>query len=74
MSEDLIAFLSIILGGPIMLGAGFGLYQINQTIQNHTFQQAYNKNMECRMKVNNPNPAYANIMCGSVPRYEEFVK
>ena len=71
MSEDLITFLSIFLGGPIILGVGLGLYQ---TMQNHTFQQAYNKNMECRMKVNNPNPAYANIMCGSVPRYEEFVK
>jgi len=71
MSEDLIFCLSILLGFPIILGVGLGLHQ---TMQNHTFQQAYNKNMECRMKMDNPNPAYANIMCGSVPRYEEFVK
>ena len=43
MNEDLIFGLSIILGFPIILGVGLGLHQI---MQNHTFQQSYNKNKD----------------------------
>ena len=53
------------------IGIG-GILALDENLKRQSFQKAYEKNMECRMKINQPNPAYVNIVCGNVPNLRIF--
>jgi hypothetical protein len=38
------------------------------------YQQAYNKNMECRQTMKGNTYEYIDRVCGKVPEYRDFVK
>jgi hypothetical protein len=63
---DIFVPLTLALIPIALLGSG-ALYQEQQ---NALFQDAYNKNMECRKSVKNLS---ADIICGKPPQYSDFV-
>jgi len=42
--------------------------------QRVTFQQTYNKNLECRQELKDQTVGRVNEICGAVPQIQDFVK
>ena len=42
--------------------------------QRTLFQQAYNKNLECRQALKDQTEGLMNVICGEVPQIQDFVK
>jgi hypothetical protein len=70
-SEDFIGFVAGCVALPLIL-ASVLVYESNQ--KGMLYQQAYNKNMECRQTMKGNTYEYIDRMCGKVPEYRDFVK
>jgi hypothetical protein len=70
-SEDFIGFLAVCVGLPLSLVSVL-VYESNQ--KSMAYQQAYNKNMECRQTMKGNTYEYIDRVCGKVPEYMDFVK
>jgi hypothetical protein len=70
-SEEGLIFLIAIVVFPLLLFGGIGFFGLKQ---NQVFQEAYTKNMECRMSMKGNTSAYADKICGKIPEYKEFVR
>jgi hypothetical protein len=70
-SEEGLIFLIAIVVFPLLFFGGIGLFGLKQ---NQVFQEAYAKNMECRMMMKGDSPSYADNICGKIPEYKEFVR
>jgi hypothetical protein len=70
LDDDAALSFFVCIIAPILLVGG--VLVLDENLKRQTFQKAYEKNMECRMKINQPNPAYVNIVCGNVPKFEDF--
>jgi hypothetical protein len=70
-SEDFIGFVAVCVGLPLSLVLVL-VYESNQ--KSMAYQQAYNKNMECRQTMKGNTYEYIDRVCGKVPEYRDFVK
>jgi hypothetical protein len=71
-SEEGIIFLVVFTLFPILLFGGIGFLGLKQ---NQVFQEAYTKNMECRIAYKTGHSAsYIDYACGKIPEYKEFVR
>lgn len=55
----------------VIITAGVLIYDIQQ--QRVTFQQTYNKNLECRQALKGEIMTRVNEICGPVPQIKDFV-
>jgi hypothetical protein len=63
----------MVLGIPFII-VGFGVITYDAQQQRITFQQTYNKNLECRQALKNNTKSFVNEICGPVPVIGDFVK
>jgi hypothetical protein len=70
-SEEGLIFLIAIVVFPLLFFGGIGLFGLKQ---NEVYQQAYAKNMECRMSMKGNMTTYIEKICGKIPEYKEFVR
>ena len=70
-SEDFIGFVAVCVAPPLILVSVL-VYESNQ--KSMAYQQAYNKNMECRQTMKGNTYEYIDRVCGKVPEYRDFVK
>jgi len=68
--DDTSLWIFVCIVFPVLLIGG--ILALDENLKRQSFQKAYEKNMKCRMKINQPNPAYVNIVCGNVPKFEDF--
>jgi hypothetical protein len=71
LSEEDLIFLIAIVVFPLLLFGGIGLFGLKQ---NQVFQEAYTKNLECRMAMKGNVFNYVEKICGKIPEYKEFVR
>ena len=70
-SEENFTFLVICFGLPLL---AFGAISLDGYQKNMVYQQAYDKNMECRQTMKGNTYEYIDRVCGKVPEYRDFVK
>jgi hypothetical protein len=71
-SEEGLIFLIALVVFPLLFFGGIGFFGLKQ---NQVFQEAYAKNMECRMAYKTGHSAsYIDDACGKIPEYKEFVR
>jgi hypothetical protein len=61
-----------ILSIPIILTILIGTIAYDAQQQRVTFQQTYNKNLECRQALKGQTMARVNEICGPVPQIKDF--
>jgi hypothetical protein len=64
----------IFLTIPIFIIVAAGVLTYDAQQQRITFQQTYNKNLECRQALKGQTMARVNEICGEVPVIGDFVK
>ena len=61
-----------ILSIPIVLTILIGTIAYDDQQERITFQQTYNKNLECRQELKDQTMARVNDICGPVPQIKDF--
>jgi hypothetical protein len=64
----------MILGIPILIIVAAAAYTYDAQQQRVTFQQTYNKNLECRQALKDQTMARVNDICGPVPQIKDFTE
>jgi hypothetical protein len=59
---------------PILIIVAAGVITYDAQQQRVTFQQTYNKNLECRQSLKDQTVVRVNEICGTVPVIGDFVK
>jgi len=64
----------VILTIPVCVIVAAGVLTYDAQQQRITFQQTYNKNLECRQTLKDQTMGRVNEICGAVPVIGDFVK
>jgi hypothetical protein len=69
------AFFAIVVVALLILALGsISLDYWNTNQVRVTYQQAYNKNIECRIAFKEQSPSQVNEYCGKIPVFEDYQK